>query len=148
MFLSWHRGHPLSLRILRQPKLPPGLNLPLQLHLCLRFPPLHPKHLFLHPQRQSLRPVVLLHRLLKEDVRLLCLNGPLRPHHHPQRYPRNPLPPLLRLSPPYPLRAQNQPRSYPFLPPRRLGLLRRQVRLHLVRAQASSSISIMRISMK
>ena len=151
MFLSWHRDHRLSLRILgqhrlrlclnhQQPNSPLGPNLQLQLYLCLRLPPLHPKRLVLHPQRQSLRPVLPLRRLFKEDVRLLCLNGLLRPHQHLQRYPRKPLPPPVRLNPPCRLRARNRRRERAFL--------RQQLQLPFVRVRALSSISIMQISMK
>ena len=146
MLLSWRRDRPLSLRILRRPKPPPGLNLPLQLHLCPCFPPVHPKHLVLHPQRQFLHPVVPLHRLLREDVHLLCLNSLVWQHRHPQPRPRHSLLPPPRFGPPYQLRARNQRRPYPFLAPRQLAPLRRQVRLG--RAQASSSISITQISMR
>jgi hypothetical protein len=146
MFLSWHRHHHINLRILRQRKLHPGLNPQLQLHLGIRLPPLHPRHLFRHPQRQSLHPVLLLHRLFKEGLCPLCLNGPLHQHYGPQLPPRKSLLPLLRVSPQRRLLAQNQPPFQPFPPLRRLALLRRQVRL--VRVQALSSISTTRISMK
>ena len=139
----------LCLRVWPQPRLrrchnrqQPNLLLRLSLYLRpqLHLPLRHPKHLFLHPQRQPLRPVLLVHRVIKEDGCLLRLKRPVRKCHNPQPRPRKSLQPLVRLSLPCQLRARNQPRELP--------LLRRQGRLPFARVQALSSISIMQISMK
>jgi len=128
-----HRRPPLllNLRILRGPKLPPGLNLQLNLLLFLRLP---------------LHTVLLIHQCFKEGACLLWLNGPICQHPSLHLQLRNSLPPLLRVSPRCRLRAQDQFQLYPVLSLRQFALLRRQVRL--VRVQALSSISTTRISMK
>ncbi len=78
--------------------------------------PLHPRHPFLHPQRQCPRPVLALRRLVQEDLSHSCLL--LRQKCNPQPRPHPSLRPPLKLSPRFQLQVKSQPRAYPFLPPR------------------------------